>query len=90
MKPTIRIATLCLTIIAAVGSSTAWAVVCPNYNTRLTTQAQVDELGGLACTQISGQLTIAGGADIISLDALSAINTVGSMYIINNSALGDL
>jgi hypothetical protein len=78
MTLTIRIATLCLTIIATVGSSTAWAVVCPSSNNNyvLTTQGQVDALGAVGCDRISGSLIIRSSY-ITNLDALSGITSVG-------------
>ena len=76
MTLTIRIATLCLTIIATVGSSTAWAVVCPEPFTILNTQAKVDALGAVGCDAIGTNLAI-GGSDITNLDGLSGITSVG-------------
>ena len=90
MKLTIRIATLCLTIIAAVGSSTVWAEVCPSTNYSLTTQAQVDALGATGCDAISGSLSIYG-TDITSLSSLSGITSVGgALEISNTTALTNL
>jgi subtilisin-like proprotein convertase family protein len=75
MTLTIRIATLCLTIIAAVGSSTAWA--CAYEFLVLTTQAQVDAVGARGCeNNIRGTLKLQG-SNITNLDALSGITSVG-------------
>jgi subtilisin-like proprotein convertase family protein len=88
MTLTSRIATLCLTIIAAVGSSTVWAVVCPSTSYELTSQAQVDALGAVGCDAITQNLTIRG-SDITNLDALSGITSVGGElsigYVVNGS-----
>ena len=86
MTLTIRIATLCLTIIAATGSSTTWAVVCPSPGYDLITQAQVDALGASGCDKITQSLVIEG-SDITNLDALSGITSVGGDLGIGDSPL---
>ena len=90
MKLTSYIATLCLTIIAAVGSSNAWAEVCPSTDYNLTSPAEVDALGATGCDAISGGLRISG-TDITSLNSLSGLTSVGgNLNIDNNHLLTDL
>lgn len=63
--------------------------ICPTDIT-LTTQAQVDAFATTyTCTELTGMLTISG-ADITNLHGLSAITSIGTLYISGNNALTNL
>ena len=54
-----------------------WAEDCPHSNYELTTQAQVDALGATGCDTVSGTLVIISYSDIINLDGLANVTSVG-------------
>ena len=81
------------TIIAAVGSSSADATICPSNSYNLDGQAAVDALGALNCDVIEGNLVISNGSgpDISNLDGLSGITSIGgSLNIELNFTLTNL
>ena len=66
--------------------SAAWASTCPSVSYRFNTQVQIDALGELGCTSISGDVWIEDTNDVNNLDGLSNVTAIGGALIIRKNA----
>ena len=67
-----------------------WAVDCAAHAYYLTSQAEIDALGATGCTRILNDLHIRDSTDIISLDALVHLESVGNDLYVIATNLDDL
>ena len=77
---------LILLTLTVVQGGAALASTCPSVSYRFNTQVQIDALGELGCTSISGDVWIEDTNDVTNLDGLSNVTAIGGALIIRKNA----